>query len=250
VPSRRSRQKQWLAVLALVFVAAFFVDVFIIPHPRIMFSAGKTYSLSVESFMESSIASSSPTTISGAYTASAPVEFFVMTDSQHSSYQATGFGAEILALDYSVTIPAGHYFYQTVTVARPGVLAGSFNASSTVTFYLLTRAQYALYTESRTIPSWTLSMGPSKNMTLSGNIGAIGSYYTVIIPVTSINTTISVGHTWEVTYPVQSSEYVYSSLGRSANFSLSLDPGTYYVVWVDVGESGEQVTMTQDVKAS
>ncbi len=204
--------------------------------------------------------------VSGAYSATSPLNFYVMTPSEFRTYMGD------VPLDYQISNRgAVLYLYRGITYLDNLVLPsysgfvseykieGSFDSNYPVRFYILTPSQYANYDIYNQIDGYVYasSLGQGTSSVINASIGPGAYYFVLYAPNAGYNyTTFTYQNTTAtiqqpiVASPVYSMATIYNAAQLQNNTFNSVLPaaGSYYLVWENDNSSGEgaalQITKT------
>ena len=204
--------------------------------------------------------------VSGAYSATSPLDFYVMTPSEFQTYMGD------VPLDYQISNRGTvWYLYRGITYLDNLVLPsyngfvseykikGSFDSNYPVRFYVLTPSQYANYDIYDQIGGYVYRSSPGQGTSsvINASIGPGAYYFVMYAPSAGYNyTTFTYQNTTAVIQqpvvasPVYSMATIYNATQLQNNTFSTVLPaaGPYYLVWENDNSSGEgaalQITKT------
>jgi hypothetical protein len=204
--------------------------------------------------------------VSGAYSATSPLDFYVMTPSEFQIYMGD------VPLEYQISNrETVWYLYRGITYLDNLVLPsyngfvseykikGSFDSNYPVRFYILTPSQYANYDIYNQIDGYVYrsSQGQGTPSVINASIGPGAYYFVMYAPNAGYNyTTFTYQNTTATIQqpiaasPVYSLTTIYNAVQLQNNTFNSVLPaaGSYYLVWENDNSSSEgaalQITKT------
>lgn len=195
--------------------------------------------------------------ISGAYSSTEPLDFYVMTPSQFQTYMGdVPLDSQISSKDFVWYLYSGITYLDNLVLPSYGgtvsnyTVSGEFESNYPVTFYVLTPSQYDSYEIYHQMNGYVYksSTGYGSSSTINAMLSP-GSYYFVFYDPsagynyttgTYQNTTVTIQQSI-VASPDYSMRTIYNATQSQNNTFSTLLPSTgpYYLVWEYYNTSGE-----------
>lgn len=145
---------------------------------------------------------------------------------------------------------ARYFYLKEFNIAYGGTAVGTFESSQPIAFYLMTPTQFNAF-NSTGIPSDDLYyLAPNEKGNITQAISAPGTYYAVFYPEYNTSVTVQVSSAIHVAYNLPASAYLYTARALTAQFSLAIQPGKYYLVWWNPYSDVADVTVSQSIEVS